>query len=166
MGRGFDKSQRKDSPPLQGRGRGWGLSVARIAELHGHAVDMRRNATAPEQRLWGYLRAAQLDGHKFRRQSTIGRHIVDFVCAKKGLIVEVDGDTHIADGADERRDATLAAMGYRIVRVTNDDVMKNVDGVLESLRLILAGAPDRRHSPHPNPSPEGEGLSEEHDAQD
>ena len=159
-GRGLSSrntSKRTNSPPLQGRGQGWGLSAGRNDELATHARTMRNQPTAPEQRLWGVLRNSQLGGYKFRRQSQIGTAIADFLCPQKGLIVEVDGETHADPVADARRTARLEALGYRVVRVTNEDVMRNLEGVQRHLLDVLEATPDRR-APHPNPSPEGEGL--------
>jgi very-short-patch-repair endonuclease len=136
---------------------GWGLSNAQLDELHRRAAEMRRNPTEPEKRLWRNLSNGQLDGHKFRRQSVIGSFIADFLCPQKALIVEVDGDTH-DEGKDRLRDDILAKHGFRVVRVTNDDVMTDMDGVLQHILLVLNETPKRWNSPHPNPSPEGEGL--------
>jgi very-short-patch-repair endonuclease len=80
-------------------------------------------------------------------------YIVDFLCPAMNLVVEVDGDTHDAV-ADAKRDAALVNLGYRVLRVTNEDVMRNMDGVLTLISEALADGP------HPNPSPEGEGLEE------
>lgn len=152
-----DDARRLNSPPLMGRGRGWGLSANAIARLQDHAADMRRNPTAPEQRMWAHLSRSQLGGFKFRRQATIGRFIVDFLCPALGLVVEVDGDTHADPAVDAARDAALASHGLTIVHVTNADVMHNIDGVLRHLLDIAQALPLRR-APHPNPSPIGEGL--------
>jgi very-short-patch-repair endonuclease len=119
---------------------------------------MRGNPTEPEKRLWAHLSRSQLGSFKFRRQATIGRVIVDFLCPATGLIVEIDGDTHVDAEADARRDATLGALGYRVIRVGNSDVMRNIEGVLQHLLAALQAMPVRQ-APHPNPSPEGEGLS-------
>jgi len=153
----FDKGQRPEAPPLQGRGLGWGLSVEQLRELHRRAAEMRRNPTEPEKRLWRHLSNSQLAGAKFRRQSVIGWFIADFLCPQKALIVEVDGDTH-DEARDRLRDDVLAGRGFRVVRVTNADVMSNMDGVLTHIAGALAATPDRWNKPHPNPSPEGEGL--------
>jgi very-short-patch-repair endonuclease len=118
---------------------------------------MRRNPTEPEKRLWRVLSNAQLGGFKLRRQMVIGRYIADFVCAQKALIVEVDGDTHVDPADEARRDAALAGFGYTVLHVTNSDVMANIDGVREQLLTTLQTLSDAR-TPHPNPSPEGEGL--------
>ena len=152
-----DDAKRLNTPPLQGRGRGWGLSAGRIDQLQDRAADMRRNPTEPEKRLWRKLSNGQLGGFKFRRQAVVGSHIVDFACPSARLVVEVDGDTHVDPDMDARRDAMLASHGYRVVRVSNADVVHNVDGVLAMLLVVLqAGGPAER--PHPNPSPEGEGV--------
>ncbi|MGF1550562.1 MAG: DUF559 domain-containing protein [Sphingomonadaceae bacterium] len=154
----YDKGWDPKAPPLQGRGKGWGLSVEQLAELHRRAAEMRRNPTEPEKRLWRHVSNAQLNDHKFRRQSVIGRFIADFLCPQKSLIVEVDGDTH-DEAKDRLRDDMLARHGFRVLRVTNDDVMTNMDGVLTHILAKLNEAPDRWNKPHPGPSPEGEGFA-------
>ncbi|HEX5183995.1 MAG TPA: endonuclease domain-containing protein [Allosphingosinicella sp.] len=154
-----DKGWSRKTPPLQGRGKGWGLSVEQLAILHARAAEMRRNPTEPEKRLWRHLSNGQVHGFKFRRQSVIGRFIADFLCPQKALVVEIDGDTH-DETKDRLRDDILAARGFRVLRVTNDDVMRNMDGVLQAILGALDEAPDRWNKPHPNPSPEGEGLTE------
>lgn len=156
----YDKGWRPEAPPLQGRGLGWGLSVAQLDELHRRAAEMRRNPTEPEKRLWRHLSNAQLNGHKFRRQAVSGWFIADFLCSQTALIVEVDGDTH-DESKDRRRDDVLAREGFRVLRVANHDVMTNVYGVLTLITGTLSDMPDRWNKPHPNPSPEGEGLAVE-----
>ena len=106
----------------------------------------------------GHAVRSQLGGHKFRRQPVIGPFIPDFLCAQKALIVEVDGDTHDIR-ADLKRDAALNKLGFAVLRFSNADVMQNIEGICETILFALEQAPDRWASPHPNPSPEGEGLS-------
>jgi very-short-patch-repair endonuclease len=149
-----DKGWRPASPPLQGRGKGWGLSAERIQELHKHARAMRTHPTEPEKRLWRHLSNAQLAGFKFRRQQVIGRVIVDFFCPSARLVVEVDGDTHADPARDRRRDAYLNGLGYAVLHVANPDVMTGLDGVLQTILRALG----RADSPCPNPSPRGERL--------
>ncbi|WP_422060559.1 endonuclease domain-containing protein [Sphingopyxis sp.] len=148
-----DQAKQLNTPRLQGRGRGWGLSASTVEELQARARNMRNNPTEPEKRLWRHLSNGQLEGHKFRRQHVIGWHIADFVCSAAKLIVEVDGDTH-EEVKDRARDAALAGHGYRTVHVTNHDVMSNMGGVLQ----FIAEASRKAERPHPNRSPEGEGL--------
>ncbi len=118
---------------------------------------MRREPTAPEKRLWAHLSRSQLGGFKFRRQAVVGHYIADFLCPATSLIVEVDGDTHADTDRDNRRDAALAELGFKVVHIANTDVMRNIEGVLAHLLGTLQAMPARR-TPHPNPSPEGEGL--------
>ncbi len=148
-----DQALRLSTPPLQGRGKGWGISAVRLAELHARARAMRNNPTEPEKRLWRSLSNGQL-GFKFRRQAVIPPYIADFLCPTSKLIVEVDGDTH--DGPmDAHRNRYLESLGYRVVRVTNADVMTNMDGVVAFILNALRG----NSRPHPHPSPEREGLN-------
>jgi very-short-patch-repair endonuclease len=123
---------------------------------------MRREPTEPEKRLWRNLSNRQLGGYKFRRQTTIEPFIVDFLRPAKALIVEVDGETHVAEN-DARRDAALAHRGYTTIRFTNDDVMAHMDGVLTAILLKLETLPDRWRdspdSPTPTPPLKGRGFS-------
>ena len=150
----LDKGTDLNSPPLQGRGKGWGLSREKLDELKRRAREMRNNPTEPEKRLWRSLASAQLDGFKFRRQEVIGHAIADFYCPAADLVVEIDGHTHADFDKDRRRDAYLGGFGLRVLHVSNHDVMGNIDGVLVKIQSSLGG-----DKPHPNPSPEGEGLS-------
>jgi very-short-patch-repair endonuclease len=77
-----------------------------------------------------------MKGIKFRRQHGIGPYIVDFYCPEQSLVVEVDGESHGEEGQrqkDQRRERYLQSIGLRVVRYRNDDSMKNLDGVLETL---------------------------------
>jgi very-short-patch-repair endonuclease len=88
----------------------------------------------------------------------IANRIIDFFCPAKTFALEVDGDTHDADEIAVR-DAELIGMGITVLHICNRDVAENIDGVLASIVARLASLPDRW--PHPNPSPEGEGLDKE-----
>jgi very-short-patch-repair endonuclease len=153
----LDKGWNKKAPPLQGRGLGWGLSIERIAALQALAARMRRNPTEPEKRLWRALSNSQLEGFKFRRQAVIGGYIADFLCPRRAFVVEVDGDTHDA-AKDRLRDDELAGFGYTVFRVTNHDVMFNIDGVAQAIVSAISAQPARWDSPHPNPTPVREGV--------
>lgn len=150
-----DTARRTKTPPLQGRGRVWGIDAETLATLARRAREMRNNPTEPEKRLWRNLSNGQLCGFKFRRQEVIGRTIIDFYCPSARLCVEVDGDTHADPERDRRRDAYLRGFGFSVLHVTNHDVMRNIEEVL----TIILRALEATDSPHPNPSPEGEGLA-------
>ena len=92
--------------------------------------------TDPERRLWSKLRARQLHGLKFRRQHGIGPYIVDFYCPEHSLVIEIDGDTHAEVNQikkDAVRDQYLRSLGLHVVRYRNDDILKNLEGVLDDL---------------------------------
>jgi len=94
--------------------------------------------TDAEQRLWYRLRARRLDEWKFRRQVPVGPYIVDFLCARARVIVELDGGQHAERIArDEARTAGLSSRGYQVIRFWNNDVLGNIEGVLESLLAAL-----------------------------
>ena len=102
---------------------------------------LRSNMTGPETRLWSRLRARQLQGLKFRRQHGIGPYIVDFYCPEQSLVIEIDGDSH-ADAdqivRDQLRDQYFQSLGLRVIRYFNNDIVKNLAGILEDLAEKLA----------------------------
>jgi crossover junction endodeoxyribonuclease RuvC len=99
----------------------------------------RRDSTDVEKMLWRRLRDRQLDEVKFRRQEPILGFTADFVCHERRLVVELDGGQHPwrAD-QDAQRTRLLEQAGFRVLRFGNLDVIENIDGVLESIRLSLA----------------------------
>ena len=107
----------------------------RIAPDHlDRARDLRRESTFPERLLWSRLRKKQLGGLKFRRQQPVGRFIVDFCCPSRKLVVELDGLSHVGRGQyDEDRSAELETLGFRVIRITNDDVVRDIDAVIEMI---------------------------------
>ena len=130
--------------------------------LRQRAARMRQEMPEPERRLWQGLRGSRLSGFKFRRQVVIGRRIVDFFCPAKGLVIEVDGDTHDPVTDADCDAAMLRDHGFPTVRFTNDQIMRNSDGVLEKLISVLDETADRwpkggEHHPQ-TPSSEEEGA--------
>jgi very-short-patch-repair endonuclease len=98
------------------------------------AVELRRQMTEAEWRLWSALRANKLDGLHFRRQQVIDGFIVDFYCHAAELVVEVDGPIHDQqEDYDAERDAILAARGLQVIRVSNEQVMLEFSSVLRSI---------------------------------
>jgi very-short-patch-repair endonuclease len=117
----------------------------------GRAKALRHQMTDAETRLWAALRAHRLEGLSFRRQTPIGRFIVEFVCHDRWLIVEIDGGQHADSKKDLERDRWLVSKGYRVLRFWNSDVLKNRTGVLETILHAV-----REDTPLPNPPPQGE----------
>jgi very-short-patch-repair endonuclease len=94
---------------------------------------LRAALTPAEACLWTALRGSQLAGRKFRRQHSFGSYVIDFYCPQEKLAVELDGAAHdsaAAEAKDEARDAFLGALGIRVLRYENRDVVDNLEGVL------------------------------------
>lgn len=115
-------------------------SARRRAVLASRARQMRHALTASEALLWSRLGAKQL-GVTFRRQVVLGRFIVDFFASEARLVVEVDGAYHERRrAADERRDTALRRMGYRVVRVEAEIVVRELPEAVERVREALGEA--------------------------
>jgi len=87
--------------------------------------------TDAEKHLWAKIKMKQLKGYQFYRQKPIGDYIVDFFCPKEKLVVEIDGSQHLSDETvecDRIRDEYLSSLGLRVLRFTNTDVLKHVEG--------------------------------------
>jgi len=113
---------------------------------------MRSAPTEAEHRLWQIVRAKRFAAFKFKQQVPIDHYIVDFLCAARRLIVELDGGQHAGSTGDVRRDAYLLTQGFHIVRIWNNELFTNEEGVTEAILNAL-------RSPLPNPSPaEGRGA--------
>ncbi|MBZ9868678.1 endonuclease domain-containing protein [Mesorhizobium sp. CA15] len=97
------------------------------------ARSMRRESTDAEDRLWQELRGRRRDNIKFRRQVPIGRFVADFLCAEAKLVVEIDGSQHAESRHDQERDAELKVRGFRVLRFWNDDVLKDLDAVCDTI---------------------------------
>ena len=98
---------------------------------------MRHNMSVPEATLFRALRAAQL-GVVFRRQVVLAGYIADFVAPACHLVVEVDGPHHAAlRAADARRDRVLARLGYRVLRLEAELVMRNLPEAVARVRAVL-----------------------------
>lgn len=103
---------------------------------------LRNNSTKAEWVLWGYLRNKQLNGHKFRRQYSIGTYIVDFYCPQLRLVIEVDGDTHSTAKEkvyDTCRQQYIESYNIVVLRFTNVDIYEQIDCVLEEIKQCTLG---------------------------
>jgi len=112
---------------------------------------LRRDQTDVERKLWFRLRDRWPNGLKFRRQMPIESYVVDFCCVSARLIVELDGGQHAEPTSDAGRTVHLEKHRYLILRFWNDDVVRNVEGVLETIVTTAS-----QEAPHPNPLPDGE----------
>jgi len=98
------------------------------------AKELRRRMTAEEKILWRHLRTNQLTGLHFRRQQVIDGFIADFYCHSAGLVIELDGTVHQSQTKyDAERDRALSQRKLRTLRIKNEEVRENLDGVLSRI---------------------------------
>ncbi len=98
------------------------------------ARELRQQMTDAEQVLWKRLRRKQILDLPFYRQKPLADYIVDFYCAKAMLVIELDGSQHAAADAqhyDAARTDILEAMGLRVLRFDNRQVLQELEAVIE-----------------------------------
>lgn len=67
--------------------------------------------------------------------------IADFWCPAVKLVVEVDGGYHATPerkAIDEKRDASMACYGIRVVRITNEHVENDLPSALALIQRAAA----------------------------
>ncbi|MFD2532996.1 endonuclease domain-containing protein [Gracilimonas halophila] len=101
------------------------------------ARELRKNMTKAEAALWKYgLRKKERRGYTFNRQRPVLNYVADFMCKELGLIIELDGGSHDhpkAKKKDEGRQLNLEKAGFKILRFTNEDVLKNMESVCRKI---------------------------------
>jgi very-short-patch-repair endonuclease len=106
--------------------------------LIGRSRELRHHSTPAERKLWfEFLRELP---EKFTRQKPLDQYVVDFYCARHRLVIEIDGDTHFtpeAERSDAARTVRLAALGIRVLRFTNVEVMQTFEAVCERVKTAL-----------------------------
>lgn len=106
--------------------------------------ELRNDSTKAEIMLWAKLKNGNFLDLKFRRQHGIGRYVVDFYCTKLRLVIEIDGDSHFTEDAieyDKIRTEYFNANRILVLRFTNTDVYKNINGVLDSIKNFIQDHP-------------------------
>lgn len=101
---------------------------------------LRGNMPDTEILLWSKLRGKGLNGHKFRRQYSVDKFVLDFYCPQQKLAIEIDGDSHYTVGAEEYdrdRQELIESYGISFLRFTNAEVTENIEGVVLRIRKHL-----------------------------
>ena len=101
-------------------------------KLKGNAQSLRKNMTKEERHLWyDCLKHLPVTVH---RQKVFGNYIVDFYIAEAKLVIELDGAQHFeAEGAAADREAYLASCGLTVLRIPNNEISRNFDGICEEI---------------------------------
>ncbi len=112
------------------------------------ARKLRRNTTDAELMLWLALRNRRLNGHKFKRQVPFGPYVADFLCVEAKLIIEADGGQHAEEIINDlERSRYFESQGYRVLRFWNNEILRNLEGVLETIAAELGESPLTQPSP-------------------
>ena len=110
-------------------------------KLQPFANRLRKEMTKAEACLWKYvLRARQMKGYQFRRQRPVLNYIADFMCKELKLVIEVDGSTHQWEETgvkDLKKEKDLIEAGFKVLRFTDEEVLRHIEGVRESLAFSV-----------------------------
>jgi len=101
--------------------------------------ELRKNIPVTEKILWKKLCNKQLSV-RFRRQYGVGRYVTDFYSPEAKLVIELDGDSHFNESSQEYdfiRNQYMHALGLKVLRFTNNEVLSNIDEVVEEIRRNL-----------------------------
>ncbi|WP_341019762.1 endonuclease domain-containing protein [Brevundimonas diminuta] len=101
------------------------------------ARGLRQSSGRAEERIWTIVRGGKVDGHKFRRQHPVGPYYADFACNPLRLIIEIDGGVHRLDevaARDIERQQVLEALGWTVIRVTNDQAYAAPELLIEAVQ--------------------------------
>ncbi len=104
--------------------------------LKRYSRDLRNSSTYSEILLWNELKGKQILNVQFNRQRPIGKYIVDFLCPKAKLIIELDGISHYNEEAfelDQIRQVDLEKMGYKVLRFHDEEVMDDRENVVREI---------------------------------
>ncbi|MBO4683618.1 MAG: endonuclease domain-containing protein [Alphaproteobacteria bacterium] len=107
------------------------MKIPANKSLRGRARELRKNSTLAEVLFWNVVKNKQLNGLDFDRQKVIGNYIVDFYCPQLNVVIEIDGCSHATKQEyDKSRDEYLKSLGMHILHVYDEDVKRDMDGVL------------------------------------
>jgi len=110
------------------------LNLPHNPNLTERAKQLRKAGNLSEVLLWLQIKNKKFKELDFDRQKIIGNYIVDFYCASKGVVIEIDGISHDDKGKyDTKRENYLVSLGLYVIRIADIDVKQNLSGVMEYL---------------------------------
>ena len=115
------------------------MSIKTNKNLKPLARNLRKTGTKGEALLWrDVLKAKQYWPYKFNRQYIIGDYIVDFICRKLRLIIEIDGSSHFAKSEEDyKRQVFLENQGYVVIRFPENLVVYRMDEVITDIDYAI-----------------------------
>lgn len=116
------------------------------SHLKTFAREHRIDGTKGEAMLWkNALRARLMCGYQFNRQFIIGNYIVDFICRKLNLIIEIDGSSHLTKQAEDRiRQDYLESKGYTVIRFSESSVVHRIDDVISDIHYAITSIEEKQ----------------------
>ncbi|MBO5333625.1 MAG: endonuclease domain-containing protein [Clostridia bacterium] len=107
------------------------------------AKNLRKNMTKEEKHLWyDFLKDYPI---RFLRQKVIDNYIVDFYCSSLNLVIELDGSQHYDEHGvieyDKIRTEKLEERNLTIIRIPNNEIWYNFDGVCEYIDNFIKKNP-------------------------
>ena len=121
------------------------ITGARLERLKERAREQRRHPTEAQKALWIKLSGSSLGGVKFTRQAVVGSSVVDFACPSRWIVVSIstlDANPEI----DALQDRKLADVGIRVLRFTEDMVLKRIDDVVQTINVEVNKPFDKRRA--------------------
>ena len=97
---------------------------------------LRQSMPVAEVMLWTCLKGRRMLGCKLRRQYGVGTFMIDFDSVEIKLGIELDGESHFHDRAqeyDQKRQKFIESFGIKIIRFLNDDIDEGLAGVLQAI---------------------------------
>lgn len=116
-------------------------------KLKTYAVENRNDSTLAEICLWKFVLSNKKLGYKFNRQRPVSNYIADFMCKELNLIIEVDGITHEHEQIKKKdaiKQKELEENGFVVLRLTDEDVLKNIDRTKQSIEKIINELEERK----------------------
>jgi very-short-patch-repair endonuclease len=103
----------------------------RNTDLKPLSRELRIYGTKGEAVLWKMvLKARLMNGYQFNRQFIVQNYIVDFICRKLKLIIEIDGSSHISKGSEDyKRQLRLEELGFKVIRFSEYEVLRALEDV-------------------------------------
>jgi len=106
--------------------------------LRQRAKELRQARNLPEVLFWMQVTKGRFYKIDFDRQRIIGNYIVDFYVKKLGLIIEIDGSSHIGkEEYDKAREDYLISLGLTIYRIQVIDIMQRMGMVIWALENFI-----------------------------
>ena len=91
-----------------------------------------------EKYIWKVLLSRKQMGFLVKRQRPILNFIVDFFIPDLGLIIEIDGISHLNKGSyDFYRQEKLQDLGFEIIRFSEGEVLTNISEIENQLIHII-----------------------------